>query len=109
MLGEINDQGQIVQDVTVCALTGKTIVPGDAMVRIKGTKYFYRVQAMAWRQFPREERPALEQQLLDSAGVALPSSFASSDREALPTAVEAEATNESPFGGKRRSRSETGE
>lgn len=43
--GELNADGSIKRDVTTSILSGRATQPGDVMVRVSGTPYFYRVTA----------------------------------------------------------------
>lgn len=61
LFGQINSEtGDIVADTTVCILTGRVIEPGDMMVRISGTPYFYRVSAGAVKDLTADVREAIE-------------------------------------------------
>lgn len=57
--GEYDARGQIVRDTQVCAVTGRAIRPGDVIVNVPGTRYFYRVTATAFNQLTPQKRAAL--------------------------------------------------
>ncbi len=63
MFGKFDEQGDIIEDTYVCALTGQGIVPGDAIYRFPGTPYFVRIKAEEFRNFTDEVRLALATQL----------------------------------------------
>lgn len=60
MFGQYNADGTLKEDVQVCALTGRETAPGDAMVRVAGTPYFYRVKSFALAQLTPERRAEIE-------------------------------------------------
>lgn len=45
IFGELDERGAIKRDVFICAVSGKAIEPGDAMIAVPGTRRFYRVKA----------------------------------------------------------------
>lgn len=55
--GKVDDRGMVIADTVVCILSGRAIVPGDLMVRIPQTPFFYRVSADA-RDLHTPERQA---------------------------------------------------
>ncbi len=69
-IGEFNPDGSIKQDVRVSVLSGKRTEIGDPMIGIKGTSYFYRLEAQEFRLLYDEPNPqvaAERQKSLDDA------------------------------------------
>lgn len=60
--GEVGPHGEILVDTDTCAITGRRIEVGDAMVNLPGGRYFYRVSADAIRLLTPEKRREIEKQ-----------------------------------------------
>lgn len=60
IFGELNDNGGIKRDVFICAVSGKAIEAGDAMIVVPGTRRFYRVKAPINWNMRDEVRAELE-------------------------------------------------
>lgn len=58
-LGLYDEQGEIIENPGVCAVTGQPITPGDVTVRVPGTRYFLQLKAAEKRRMKPDERQAL--------------------------------------------------
>lgn len=63
-LGEYNEQGEVITDPQVCAVTGHPFTPGDATIRVPGTRHFFHVKAAEKRRMTPQERQALIDQAI---------------------------------------------
>ena len=102
--GMIDSEQAVFIDVTVSALSGKAIIPGDAMVRIAGTPLFYRLQASEVRAMTAEQRADLEERIIAQAKKPEPVAEEPQNTEARAEAVPAEGV-----GGKRKKNDPSGD
>lgn len=61
-IGEFNSDGSIKIDVRTSVLSGKRTEPGDPMIGIPNTRYFYRLEAQELRLLYDETDPQLAAQ-----------------------------------------------
>lgn len=57
--GEMDEKGAIITDSLTCAVTGAEITAGDALVRIAGSRYFYRIKAGLVSKLSDEDKAKL--------------------------------------------------
>lgn len=62
IFGELDENGGIKRDVRLCAETGESIVSGDVMIRVPGTRYFYRLKAQLLHKITDDRRAELANQ-----------------------------------------------
>lgn len=61
--GEFAEDGSILKDVQHSAVSKRVIQPGDALKRVAGTSFFYRLTAEEHRTLTPEKRAEIEAQV----------------------------------------------
>lgn len=56
IFGEVDENGAIVKNTRVSALSGKRTEPGDPIIRVTGTNVFYRLEAQELKRLNDTER-----------------------------------------------------
>lgn len=58
--GEFNPDGSIKHDVDMSVISERLVQPGDALKRVSGTPYFFRLTAEESRRLTPEKRAEIE-------------------------------------------------